>query len=357
MKLVYLIDYDLSVNSGVVQKIKEQAKQWKENGHTVFFVSTITMSVYNHKYELIYSLKKLDFNFGKVGTAIKLLYSSYYLSKLLNKIEIDMIYMRYRLYMPFFSNILKKYPVIMEINSDDILEYKISSKVKYIYNLLTRDLILKNVNAFVSVSNELKEKFLYLNKPITVIANGIDISCCNVHIPNNTKPVLVFIGTPNQPWHGLDKIEKIAQKLDWCQFHIIGTKGVSTDNVKYFGYLNQEKSLDIIKQSDIGIGTLSLYKTSLMEASPLKTRQYLACGLPLIYAYIDTDLKEDLTFALQLNNQENNIDIEKIENFIHRVWNNKNIRQEARQYAEDVLDYSIKEKKRLLFFKKVLDEF
>ena len=356
MTIAYLIDYNLNDDSGVIQKIKQQSSQWTKKGHTVYFVSTKTMSIYDADYNVIAKKKPLDLNFGRFGTAIKLLYHSYALYGLLQEIEFDLIYMRYRMYMPFFSKITKRYKVVMEINSDDKLEYPLHSKVTNIYNRLTRNLLLKNIDAFVSVSNELKERFNYLGKPIEVIANGINTKEYEVKSNVNKVPTLVFIGTPNQPWHGLDKILEMAKHFKEYQFYIIGTKGKDTENIKYFGYLTKEDATKIINRSDIGIGTLSLYKKGLTEASPLKTRQYLACGLPLIYAYKDTDFDSDVEFGLQLDNSENNIEYERIEAFVKKVFNNKNIRKLARTFAVTQLDYEIKEEKRLKFFKRVLDE-
>jgi len=356
MIIAYLIDYDLGNNSGVIQKIKQQSLQWTQKGHKVYLVSTKTMSIYDEDYKVIFKQNSLNINFGRVGTALKLFYNSYFIFYLLQKIDFDLIYMRYRLYMPFFKRVLKKYTVIMEINSDDTLEYKLHSRVTNIYNKITRDFTLKYIDAFVSVSYELKDRFTYLDKSVEVIANGIDSKEYHLKRTKNNTPTLVFIGTPNQSWHGMDKILKMAKYFKNWQFYIIGTKGKDSENIRYFGYLSQKKSTKIIEECDVGIGTLSLYKTGLNEASPLKTRQYLACGLPVIYAYRDTDIDNDAKFRLQLDNCENNIEYDKIDGFVNYLFNNQELNKEAREFAVDMLDYSKKESQRLDFFQRVLDE-
>ncbi len=152
MKIAYLINEDLHLNSGVIQKIKQQAKQWIKEEHTIYFVSYKTMSIYNSKYEIIHKEKTLDITLWKIGTFIRLFNNSYAIKALLEKIDFDMIYTRHMRFMPFFNRILKTNTVVMEINSDDVAEYKLQSKFRYLYNLLTRDLILKHVDAFISVS-------------------------------------------------------------------------------------------------------------------------------------------------------------------------------------------------------------
>jgi glycosyltransferase involved in cell wall biosynthesis len=355
MKIAYLIDYDLTQTSGVVQKIKQQSMEWNQQGHTVYLVSMKKMTIYDTNQNVLFSQKTLNMNFGKLGTAIKLLYNSYYLKQLLSQIEVDCIYMRYQMYMPFMTQVLKNHKVIMEINSDDLIEYKLHSKLTYLYNKFTRKQILKCIDTFVAVSHELKEKFMVWNKPISVIANGIDTRQYSIGKAENSVPTLVFIGTPNQPWHGLNKILKMAQYFKEYQFYIIGTSDENRHNVHYFGYLAQNEATKIIQKSDVGIGTLSLYETGLTEASPLKTRQYLACGLPIIYAYNDTDLTHKSSFALQLDNREDNIDYIEIERFINTVFHQKSIALEAREFAENSLDYALKEQQRLTFFQKVID--
>jgi len=359
MKILYLINYNLNENSGVINKIRQQVCEWKRN-NSVYLFSISNFTLYDADFNII--SKKENFPLflnrkGKIFTFLRLLYSSYKLPKIIQDIQFDMIYMRYLLYMPFLISIIKKYKVIMEINSDDILEYKLGSKLTYYYNLFTRDKILNNMNGFVAVSDELKEKFLHYKKSIKVIANGIDSKSYHYRLKIDTiKPTLVFIGSPNQSWHGIDKIEKMAKYFSKYQFYIIGISKKDTHNIKYLGYLKNEKATEIISQCDIGIGTLSLYQKGLTEASPLKTRQYFACALPVIYGYKDTDIQEDIDFGLQLENCDNNMDYKKIETFVEKVYKNEFYRKEARRFAEDVLDYRIKEKKRISFFDKVLND-
>ena len=46
MKIVYLINYDLNENSGVVQKIRQQSEFWKRFGNEVYFLSYKNLFVY-----------------------------------------------------------------------------------------------------------------------------------------------------------------------------------------------------------------------------------------------------------------------------------------------------------------------
>ena len=170
--------------------------------------------------------------------------------------------------------------------------------------------------------------------------------------PSNKRPSLVFIGSPNQKWHGVDKIIFLSEKLREFDFHIIGMDGKNSQNLFFHGYLFSEEAKNFVKKQDIGIGTLSLYENNMNEASPLKTRQYFSHGLPAIYAYDDTDIGGNESFVLKLSNNETNIkkNIENIRNFVLSVHYDNEVRKRARSFAENKLDVSVKESRRLEFF-------
>ena len=288
---------------------------------------------------------------------LQLIASTWKLGRVTAAYDFDIVYMRYRPYALWLKRALKRKRLIVEINSYDLEEYKLSSRLFYAYNRLFRNRFLDDADGFVCVSEELKEKYASFQKPAIVIANGIDVSEYPFFSKtNNVRPSLVFIGSPNQSWHGLDKIEKMAEHFSSYDFFIIGTEGPDTENICYLGYLSKKKATEIIKRCDIGIGTLSLYKAGLTEASPLKTRQYLACGLPVIYAYKDTDIPEGAPFALELENGEENLDFSRIEQFVTVVFKNRVLRETARTFAEETLSFEKKEKLRLDFFRRMADE-
>ncbi|WP_198264123.1 hypothetical protein [sulfur-oxidizing endosymbiont of Gigantopelta aegis] len=81
---------------------------------------------------------------------------------------------------------------------------------------------------------------------------------------------------------------------------------------------------------NIAIGTLSLHKKNMKEASALKVREYVAYGLPVILGYIDSDL-DGCDFILNVGNYERNIhdNLKKIKEFI-RFWKDKEIKYDMK---------------------------
>jgi glycosyltransferase involved in cell wall biosynthesis len=357
MKILYLSDTDLDQMSGVARKILMQCQRWEKEGHEVEILSMNSMSWYSTGGERL-TAKSLLIKRRGWKVFLHLAWGTFLLQKMLQGKSYDIVYMRYRLYFPFFKKALGRARQIVEINTDDLEEYKLSSSLLSMYNRYFRHFFLSKVDAFVCVSRELGEKFKIFHRPVCVIANGIDCSQYEfVPMTQTQKPSLVFIGSPGQKWHGVEKIVWLADRLPEFDFHIVGIDGASRKNLYYHGYQPHDKAQEIVKTKDVGIGTLSLYVNKMTEASPLKTRQYLAHGLPLIYAYEDTDISAEVSFALRIANNENNVTdtLDEIKRFIFAVYQNRSIRKKARSFAEEKLDVKGKEKKRLHFFEKVLE--
>jgi hypothetical protein len=85
------------------------------------------------------------------------------------------------------------------------------------------------------------------------------------------------------------------------------------------------------------------------EASPLKVREAIAYGIPLVIAFKDTDLDDlNLDTILKIPNSEDNVatNAEKIRSFAYRMRGQRIPRQ---QIAERI-DWRRKELDRLEFF-------
>jgi len=356
MKILYLVDIDFNQMSGVASKVCMQAKQWEKEGHTVILLSTLSLSFFDLEGKRL-SKPKILRNKGKLSFIINVYKGSILLKYLLKDIDFDIVYMRYRIYDFFFKSAVQKKTIVAEMNTVYEQETKNRSYLSYLYYILFKNLSFNTINGFVCISNEIKHITLKNNYKSLVLANGIDTSLFQVeNRKRNVKPTLVFIGSPHQKWHGVDKIIFLSAKIKEFDFHIIGIAGNDTDNLFYHGYLSTEEFLPILKKSDIGIGSLAMHRLGINEASPLKSRQYLALGLPIIYAYHDTDIKDDLPFVLELENEENNIhkNIENIKNFVYNVFDNNNIQFETQQFAKSTFDIVEKEQKRLQFMNELL---
>lgn len=356
MKIAYILDDDISIRTGIVNKIDSKIKQWEKYGHEIKVFSLRSKSYKSciSNGVIISSLsveKSILWKFFAQYNNIKKL------RKELDVFKPDIIYLRH---MKYYFGIVKSLNnicnYVVELNSNDLIESKNNNALVYLYNTLTRSILLKNAVGFVSVSNELITSSIFkkYKKPFIVIGNGYDFDGV-LSIRKNSNEIIkfVFIGTPNQNWHGIDKVITMAKYFHSHEFHIIGISKdelqINCSNITTYGYLSQEKSEEIIASCDIGISTLALHRKNMNEASSLKSRQYLACGLAMIIGYKDTDINKDVDYILNIGNYEDNVldNYKNIENFIEEIKNvnSERIRLEMKQ----LLNYEIKEHKRVEF--------
>ncbi len=212
---------------------------------------------------------------------------------------------------------------------------------------------------FVTSELALLSHFQKYNKEHIVIGNGIDLEGYEPLPPARNKyPRLVFMGSPSQPWHGIDKIVKLAQRQPLWLFDLIGIskEDLGADNhqnVICHGYMNRRDYTRILAAADIAIVTIALHRNNMHEATPLKVREYLAFGLPTIIGYKDTDFPSGAPFLLQLPNCESNIseNMELIQSFVVKWMGKRVARSEVLH-----LDLRQKERKRLKFMKGVISD-
>lgn len=359
MNIAYLYLGRLSIGSGVHKKMLEQASQWRAAGNNVRFyhasiddVNTFASDSPENVFETISNIMFYSVNFK-------------------NDLEkyADIIYMRYSFICYDVWQLMKKIPTIVEINSNEEKEYRldwhknIKSKIKCFWNYFNRKALMNVARGKVCVTYELaaREKEKNHDIPCVVIPNAIIGDGICRRKKYHKKPLLVFIGSPDQSWHGVDKIMQLAQKTTGSlEFVIIGASVDSEcipENVKCCGYLSKDEYFEYLMAADIGIGSLALHRNGMDEACPLKIREYLSVGLPIIIAYDDTTFhKKNLSqfdWVLKLPNSEDNVDssVAKIEEFAYR---NKDKVVDISDCA--FMRSSDLEKERLSFFRKMLNE-
>ncbi len=285
----------------------------------------------------------------------------------------QIIYFRYFGASKILLDIVKehKHKIVFEIqgiNLEEIKNYKFENSFKfniscvlsyiqfYYYPLLIEKLYLKKILNFtdknICISHEILNYHQKLSdKNYFVVANGISTSNFNIKqqtsIKDNTLNFLFLKGTTTiAPWNGIDRIINAIKNYKGkynIQLFIVGHKlndEIPQANfIHHFGYLTDDALNDIFNKCHLGIGTLALYRKNLHEASPLKTREYYARGLPFIYAYSDTDIDEYSAlkpFALCLENSDRALPMNEIIEFCIEN-NHQNVANEMHNLASQYL--------------------
>ena len=363
MRIAYVsLHWPRTNSESVGRKIFEQLHIWQSAGHaTKLFMHT---SFYEPRSNLIpgnYFYYRLNKNpLGLIQTEIGRSHAATQLIEAIRQYQPNLIYLRYGIYVYPVHRITNLAPTIEEINTNDVTQHKDLGMIYDVYNRTTRGILLRRVSGLACVSHELanSREFRKYNRSTVVIANGIDLSSIpTTPAPMNQIPKLVFIATPGYSWHGVDKIVRLADQFSDLQIIIIGydelaLKGKKPENLRCLGYLEPHDYRKIIEEADLGLGTLALHRKSMNEASPLKTRECLAYGLPMVLPYKDTDLDDlECDFLLKIPNREDNIDThgEAIHDFAYTMRG----KRVDRSMLLARIDSKSKEKIRLDFFNQI----
>ena len=135
---------------------------------------------------------------------------------------------------------------------------------------------------------------------------------------------------------------RIAGKLSKSQQLRIKNKTY----IEALGFLNKDEVIQQLKLSHLGIGTMSLYKKNLNEASALKVRQYAYHGLPFVIGYHDSDISEIDAFKgyfMQVSNDNSELPITEIYNWAKKANTIEN-RQELSELSLKHLSWTSKMK-------------
>jgi glycosyltransferase involved in cell wall biosynthesis len=352
------------INGGVGKKINSQVSIWQSMGHSVALFSLTP--------EPILSIPDVEQFLFKSSTNIFILKfitrevaRSAALARLISQVrryEPDVIYFRFGLFSLPLQELFKVAPVVLEVNSNDLDEYRSRGLFFYWLNRITRNFIFSRCAGWIASSSELAN--LPVNrgyrKPVCVVPNGIELNRYQpLPPPRNQFPALALVGSPGMNWHGVDKLLPLAERYPDLQIHIVGYRhedlqGTIPGNVHLYGYLDYENVKKVLARVDAVFGTLALYRKKMEEASPLKIREALAYGIPVILAYHDTDLIGiDSDLFLFLPNTETNVldHARAIHDFAFRVRG----RRVNRELVSKRIDQVQKEETRLSFFREVLD--
>jgi glycosyltransferase involved in cell wall biosynthesis len=365
MRIAYVILHldELTMRGGVGKKIQRQVNLWREMTHDVR-VFILSPDEYTFDGVRSYPFDSSGGNLSKNPFLRREFSRSRVLYRIIREVETyqpDIIYLRYGLYTVPLHKLFRVIPGVIEINTNDIDEYRYRGCFYYWVNKLTRGMIFGHAVGIVAPSFELQEmpcNQMY-GKPITVVSNGIDLDDFKALPPTkNTTPVLAFVATPGYPWHGFDKIHKLADMCQDIKFLIIGYSLEDSprrppSNMDLLGFLNIAEIRKALMKADAVFGTLALHRKNMEEASPLKVREALAYGLPVIYAYKDTDLSDlESEFLLRLPNTEYNLvdNVDRIREFAFQMRG----RRVKSELILSRIDQRKKEKQRLEFFETIL---
>ena len=278
-----------------------------------------------------------------------------------NSIVFDFAYVRYHFFDKKFIKLLKELhlaskKVIIEAHSAP----KFPKGLSVMSYIGFRDHIWnKKAKKYVDLVASMSNEESLWGVDTVKIANGIDISNISLHQYNgNCDDINLIAVSFESPVHGYDRVLKgIRNYYDGggtrkIMFHIVGTTLNSTDNL--IKKLNLEDicikygpksgiELDrIYNNANIGIGCLANHRIGSFYGSALKTKEYIAKGIPFIYGWKEKVL-ENFMYAKCFELCEEPIDFNEVISFYDALPKN-GLSQKIRNCLseEDTWDYQIK---------------
>jgi glycosyltransferase involved in cell wall biosynthesis len=235
--------------------------------------------------------------------------------------------------------------------------------------------IIRKCCGLIGLTDEIKEyelKRAGISLPGCAIPNGILVR----NIPfSGSAPYhgdvlnLLFLANQFETWQGLDRVMKGLQKYSsgkpFLHLTVVGNvpralialSSQSCGNLRFkvdfAGRLYGHKLEEIYKRTHIAISSLALFRKGMQEACALKTREYIARGLPFVIGHRDPDLVDADGFFLSVPADSEPVHMDEVVTFSERVLTRKGLCGYMREYAEERLDWKIKMQKMWDFLKTI----
>ncbi|WP_319468932.1 glycosyltransferase [uncultured Pseudodesulfovibrio sp.] len=270
--------------------------------------------------------------------------------------EYDVVISRAYVFSPFFIAAFfnRPFKLISEFHTLNFTLFKLREKKVYYMERLCARPSLALTDGAICLTNEIAQDTLQAGfsakREMRTITNGVELNAipmtgCRPFDGNEVN--IAFVGSMDTAWHGLSRmIESLhAYKGNThVNLHLIGSISPSSYDcevgnnvsIEYHGVQTGAALDETMSHMHVGMGTLALYRKGMDEACTLKVREYMARGLPFIYAYDDPDVPEDFPYALKLPNDGSLISIPKILDFLNRIRLDKEasavMREHCKQY-------------------------
>lgn len=201
--------------------------------------------------------------------------------------------------------------------------------------------------------------------PVIRFMNGINIDEIRVKKMSGIDRIKMIAVAAMKAFHGYDRLiislgkyYKAGGKYP-IELHLVGgsdkndneipkykkmVEQFELDNVVFFyGTLTGTDLDDIYDMCNIAVSSLGMYRDNFYGvASSLKSREYLAKGLPIISAGAIDVINDQFQYVLDFDNDGSEIDIERIIGFFDNIYRNgeQYVIDSIRNYAEKKCDIS-----------------
>ena len=359
MKILYLTlwDFEDSESNGVCKKIKAQINAFEQAGFQTDLIYFQGDTVIYKKNEKKYPLFRVKY-YQKLFSWIKLF-------KYIKSQKYDWIYNRYEKMNPFSFRVLQH----LRKNSSGLLieiptyPYASDQGTGIIYQIMYKldDIYSKKLKQIVTRVVTFSKYEKIFDIPTIKTINGIELTEIRPVSPVKYKEdtIRLLVVAVMQKRHGYERLllglknyyEKGGNRSIICHFvgdgpqkkvyEAIVNKYDMQDNVIFYGLKKTIELDEIYEKIDIGIGVLGIHHDGALLSSDLKSREYLAKGIPVIGCQVDLFVDNPQPFYLDMPLNDTAIDIDQVVTFYDSIYRNRE-REEViatiRSFAEVTID-------------------
>ncbi len=359
MKVLFIMKYPLVDQYSIMQKLNGEINAVRNLGHEPYYISFDREFLYLDNGSERKKIQKTTFGHmpGYFHTIV--FYDIYHASrKVILENHFDVVYFRHSPLNPPGKKMMKaankKSKLVVEISSFPPYTEKAKNKIRALYHMRSKKMwekCAKYVSLFTGIGDYANE---YLGRPFLNIDNGIDVSL----IPpreeiTNTDDKIHLLGVASMcEWHGYERI--IRGLAEWKNenakqyiIDLVGDDGdgsltkwkkLTTDlgmerQVVFHGRMTGDALTYMYNQATIGLCSLALYKIGFQTGSVLKLREYMARGLPFIYAHEDPHMTEDMPWCIRIPNNEEPVQMDKVDIFAKQIKTVRDMSIKMREYA------------------------
>lgn len=361
-KLLYITRYSLSQEFNLKKKFDGQLNAFSALGFDVHFIG------FDDKYLYLINNgeKKIlgKTHFGFPSYLHTLFYNDLHMAavKAIKAEKFDYIYWRAA---PLWNSSCKVAKAIKSVDAKLIYEIPTFPQQKEehlnglrklfsIYSERFTDKFSSLVDYYVLIGEDAGGQ--YIGKPAINIENGIDISTLKAREPKHDSDAIHILALASMCyWHGYDRLIKSLHEYKGERkvvIHMVGGNdggclsewkqlahdlGLDETVIFHNGMFGEELD-NIVDLSDLGAASLG--RKDYKFISELKTREYIARGLPFIMAVDDVVLsKEEEKYWIKIANDDSIPDMEQIVDFAEKMRNRENLVRDMRALASEKLSW------------------